>query len=223
MDSPVLILVGFIAVFLLLVVIASVLRGKQVDRQSAWAGRRNLRYIEASFEGFDRDDHGEFSWLLETAPFGEGHSRQGYDRFTGVLSGTKFDAFTYRYQTGSGDDKKSASYGVAIFELPLRLPRMGVNTRGSSFEVPDVQFESEEFNRKFSVGTDNERAAFDLFHPTAMELLIGGFNKGSWQIVENHLLWVTYSSWDCEEYDSMAHVVSRFVELIPHYMIKDLA
>ena len=115
--------------------------------------------------------------------FERGHSRRRFhtmsgsielgERQLGVVMGD------YRFTEGSGDKAKTYKLSYAIVTLPyLGTPNLVIREEGladrlkSAVGFDDIDFESEEFSRKFWVTSNDKRFAYDVVHPRMMEFLL---------------------------------------------------
>jgi hypothetical protein len=119
--------------------------------------------------------------------FRRGHSRYAYNTLFGALSieGKHFDAkmgdFVYKVTSGSGKSRSTTTYRFSylIVHLPYPgVPGLLIRPEGmfdklaSVLGFDDIDFESAEFSRKFFVGSDNKRFAYDVIDPRMIEFLL---------------------------------------------------
>jgi hypothetical protein len=87
----------------------------------------------------------------------------------------------YQYDTGSGKSRQTHHVSFACFLLPfvgtpdLLVRKEGIGDKllgGMGFD--DIDFESEEFSRRFWVKSGDKRHAYDVIHPGMMEFLLQG-------------------------------------------------
>ncbi len=146
----------------------------EVARQLGW------RFDPSRDSSWDRR-YPQFGW------FKTGHSRCAYNILTGTLTmnGNKLPGvigdYTYKVTSGSGKNQSTTTYNFSflLVELPfVGLPQIAVRREGifDSFTAllgfDDIDFESEEFSRKFHVKSSDKRFAYDLMHPRMMEFLL---------------------------------------------------
>jgi|FLOH01.1.fsa_nt_gi hypothetical protein len=107
-----------------------------------------------------------------------GHSRMGYSLLTGPWQGFRAAAFTFRYTTGSGKNQQTHHFCVALLHLEqdfeeLRIyPENMLSRFGQSFGFEDIDFESLEFSRAFTVRSRDRKFAYDFCHTGMMEFLL---------------------------------------------------
>ncbi len=128
-----------------------------------------------------RDD--SFSARFPGSPFGDGDSRKAQNVLQGEHRGRPMVAFDYSYQTHStdGEGRRQTTthrYAVCAFSLPAWLTKVelvpeGLLGRvGTALGMQDIEFESEDFNRRFRVRADNPKLAYDVLPPRTMEALL---------------------------------------------------
>ncbi|HSP38132.1 MAG TPA: hypothetical protein VLR26_10295 [Frankiaceae bacterium] len=121
----------------------------------------------------------------QTWPFGIGRLRRARHVLSGSVDGRSFLAFEYTFRQpvpgGPGGLAEAVStWSVAAVALPARMPRIAVSRTGPSGRMAavlgrqGVEFESEEFNRRFRVRSDDPRTASDVLHPGLLAALVDG-------------------------------------------------
>jgi hypothetical protein len=116
-------------------------------------------------------------------PFGRGSSRKAKHVLRGSWQGRSFIAFDYSYETSSSDAKGNRStqthrFAVCALALPAPVPGLeltGENalTRiGGALGLPDLELESEAFNRRYRVHAADPRFAYDVLHPRTIQALL---------------------------------------------------
>jgi hypothetical protein len=110
--------------------------------------------------------------------FGRGHSRKASNILCGELDGRSAVAFDYQYTTGSGKNQSTHHYQVAVLGLPivaagLRMRSETVFDRVASWVGwDDIDFESDEFSRRYHVACEDRKFAYDIFHARLIEHLL---------------------------------------------------
>lgn len=115
-------------------------------------------------------------------PYGLGHSRMATDVFTGTIGSRPAICFDYRYTTtsGSGSNRTSSTTHHAIYwlRLPkalgeLRVGREGLGSKiARAVGVHDIEFDSADFNHRFSVKADDRTFAHDVLDPQLQQWLL---------------------------------------------------
>ncbi|WP_203335833.1 DUF3137 domain-containing protein [Nocardioides limicola] len=130
-------------------------------------------------------------------------SRRNHTR--NILSGRfrdrPFTAFDYTYVTtsGSGENRSEQHHHFSVVGLGtgLRFPALEVmpagffNRIGAKVTGRDISFESEEFNRAFTITCPDRKFASDVIHPRLMEKLMRHRDldfrfEGTWLIAIHH-------------------------------------
>ncbi|MDA8746329.1 hypothetical protein N9N28_17035, partial [Rubripirellula amarantea] len=150
------------------------------EELSQLAQRRGWRFEHSHDAEWD-SRYSQFSW------FNTGHSRYAYNFLHGQLriEGRNVPSvagdYTYKVTSGTGKNRKTTTYyfSFLLVELPFRgLPQLAVRPEGffdsvtSFFGFDDIDFESEEFSRKFHVKSSDKRFAYDLLHARMMEFML---------------------------------------------------
>ena len=113
-------------------------------------------------------------------PFNVGSSRRASHLLAGSFQGHEIAAFEYRYTTGSGKNRSTTVLTVTMVSLPAYLPHLEITNEGvgakiaQAFGGQDIQFESEEFNRRWRVEAAVLKTAHDIVHPRFMEYMVAG-------------------------------------------------
>lgn len=162
-----------IGVLILVVIVYSYLRARKVRdalRQYAW-GR-----------GLDFSPRDPFDIPKRYATFSltrRGHSRRASNVVWGEVAGREVALFQYRYTTGSGKNQTTHHYVGCLWSLQVPLVDMAVRPESvfdrvaEWFGKNDIDFESEEFSRRFHVSGDDRREVYAVIDPRMMEYMLG--------------------------------------------------
>lgn len=146
--------------------------------------------------------------------------------FEGKTGDMPFMAFQYQYTTGSGKNRQTHYYMVAVCEMPIWLPQLSISTEGffdtvgKFFGGQDMQFESHEFNEKFRITGTNEKFAHDILHPQMMEWFMHVVPPGFQMRDRKIVLWRGGALREEFVLDSRA-MLRQFWELVPDYVKED--
>lgn len=118
--------------------------------------------------------------LSAHAPFGLGHSRSATDVIRGVIDGAPFVSFTYTYRTGDSSENSEVTYTamVTCVRTPPSPNMLVVTPEGAlsglkeAMGLGDLKLESEDFNRRFHIRTNNNRLAYDVLNPSTMHRML---------------------------------------------------
>lgn len=178
MDAAAPILIGILV--LAIVILSAVFSAKAAkarrDMLAAWAASKHL--------SFDPDDDpGQSAEFPQFDIFQRGSSRRAYNTMRGVvpINGRPFPikCGDYRYTVSNG--KNSSTYRISYIVLTLPFPNVpGLDIRREGLldrvagvlGFQDINFESEEFSRKFFVKCEDRRFAYLVITPKMMEFLL---------------------------------------------------
>ncbi|MGB8650355.1 MAG: hypothetical protein WCD35_06800 [Mycobacteriales bacterium] len=146
--------------------------------------RRELLQQFAASNGWSwvaRDD----SWTerFGGTPFGEGDHRQACNVLQGSFRNRPMIAFDYSYQTHSTDSQGRRSttthrYAFCSLALPAAVPKLELvpesafGRLGTALGMQDIELESEDFNRRYRVRSDNPKFAYDVLPPRTMQAML---------------------------------------------------
>ena len=131
------------------------------------------------------------------APFGLGFGQRATNVVYGKHDDRDFVAFDYTYKTrsGSGKDRRTVTHRYSVLGLSMEatLPPLAVDPENALERLVgrltdnDIEMESEDFNRAFSVGCPDRKFAFDVLHPQLMEYLLQHPHLG-WRFERDSML-----------------------------------
>jgi hypothetical protein len=166
-----LIIVGFVALFIVIGVLGYIGAMKRRQAMMALAARLGLNFYYQK----DRDIPRRYRFLDKL--------RAGRDRYAfNILSGRYQDndviAFDYHYKTGSGKDTHHYYLSFFLLSLPVSFPELiivkeGIFSKiGQALGYDDIDFESYEFSRKFCVRSKDKKFAYDVCNARMIEYLL---------------------------------------------------
>src|ERR1700682_5736688 len=147
-----------------------------------WLSARRMQAMRACAAPHGRSYMGKM-WVLGDCDFSL--FRKGYRRsWSNVLSGT-WNGVTlvyadYEFTERSGRSSQTYVFSSVVTDLGCVLPEVEVTARSMIGELAEqlgvhgLEFESEEFNRRFVVHADDQRFGFELMDARMMEVLLGG-------------------------------------------------
>ena len=185
---------------------------------------------------FSPEKHGPRS-LERFDMFDKGHSRAAYNTMRGEFEANGLpctaQAGDYRYKvtSGSGKNRRTTTYNLSYlaFRLPfpatpdLLIRREGLMDKISgAIGFDDIDFESEEFSRKFFVKSRDRRFAYDLIHPRMMEKLLD-CNPPRIDLIDGYVCLSNGTRrWSPSEFNSELRFARQFLELWPEHLAADL-
>jgi hypothetical protein len=183
-------------------------------------------YGHPDWQLIGRDDTLIARYGLTTAGFG--HTTEKVIR--GNNDGLPIEAFIHRWQTQrteSYTDSEGRSRTRTVTEnhseiitaimMPFSFPLLSVGGGGGGKKI---RFESEEFNNRFTVRTDNPKLASDVIHPRTMEFLMAvqppGFR------IEGDVTRFSVERHDTQVIGICADFAHEFFGRVPTFVWKDL-
>ena len=173
-----------------------------------------------------RDDTLIAKYGLTTAGFG--HTTEKVIR--GNNDGLPIEAFVHRWKTQRTETHTDSegrtrtrtvtenhSEIISAVRMPFSFPLLAV---GGGWGGKKVRFESEEFNDRYTVRTDNPKLASDVIHPRTMEFLMTvqppGFR------IEGSLMRFSVDKHDTQLIGFCADFAHEFFSRVPSFVWKDL-
>ncbi len=166
---------AFILLFLAFGVVVAVFSFR-ADRKRrrllrSWAKSQGLALNEATTRGWERE-------FPAFKLFERGDSRHTALHLEGTVDGRRVRCLDYRYNTGSGKNRRRHRYGVVLIDtgtpvIPLAIRREHLGDRiGDFFGQQDINFESAEFSRRFHVSSADRKWAYDVIHAGTIDYLM---------------------------------------------------
>ena len=219
MDSGfALAVVGVIALFVVIVVLAYVAAKKRREALEAFAKAKGWTYTA-------RDD--SLVRRFDGRPFGLGYGRHANNVLRGVHDARAMVAFDYQYTTSSGSGKDRTTdthhYSVVALSIGAVMPALSVSPEGMFGRMvgrltnTDIELESEDFNRAFTVRCPDRKFAFDVLHPQTMQLLLRWPDLG-WRFEGDSMLVVTDGHHSVEEVEARLGVMDAILDGIPEFV-----
>jgi hypothetical protein len=169
--------------------------------------------------------------------FRRGHSRAAYNTLVGNLNlndrvfSVKMGDFTYKITSSNGKTTTTRTYRFSylIVHLPFRaVPDLLIRPEGlfdriaGAFGFDDIDFESEEFSRRFHVKSPDKKFAYDVCHPRMMEFLLAtnppcvDIERGRCCISDGT------SRWEPEQFKATLRWIEQFYGQWPEHVVKEL-
>jgi hypothetical protein len=183
-------------------------------------------YGHPDWQLIGRDDTLIAKYDLTTAGFG--HATEKVIR--GANDGLPIEAFIHRWKTQrtetyTDSDGRTQTRTVTdnhseiltAITTPFSFPRISV---GGGWGGKKVRFESEEFNDRFTVRTDDAKFASDVIHPRTMEFLLSvqppGFR------IEGNVMRFSVDKHDTQLLGLCADFAHEFFSRVPSFVWKNL-
>ena len=223
----ILLVVGFLVVFGVVAYLSYLAKKKRQEAFRALAQRLGCRYYPDDPFGLSGRYEGNFPTLQQ------GSRRYAYNVVEGLLDGRPVHLFDHHHETYSRNSKghKTTHHHhrtFVVLEHDADLGRMEVRPEhfldkvGGFFGFDDIDFESEEFSRRFWVQSPDKRFAYDVLHPRMIEFLLA--HEPPLLEVEDGALCISDGErrWDADELRRHAAFVQRFCELWPRHLVEEL-
>jgi len=156
--------------------------------------------------------------------FGRGHSRGASNVICGEVDGRAVVAFDYRYTTGSGKNQSTHSCQALVMGLPivaagLRMRSESLFDRVASWVgYDDIDFESDEFSRRYHVACDDRRFAYDILHARLIDYLLGCGSVPDLEM-QGPLMVLFESQGDAANVRRLLAIGREIVASIPEYVL----
>lgn len=154
-----------------------------------------------------------------------GHSRVGYNLLEGDWLGFPAAAFTFRYKTGSGKNESTHHFSVALIHIEQPFPELRVHPEnilsrfGQALGFDDIDFESIEFSKAFTVRSKDRKLAYDFCHTGMMEFLLRHRNTAM-ELEGNTLALFRTSQLSAADLEPMLNHLTGIRELMPEYLFR---
>jgi hypothetical protein len=142
-----------------------------------------------------------------------------------------FTAFTYMWRTGSGDSKNSHTRQITMLRTGPVLPRTEVEPQTivaraeTAAAGGDLDIELADFNRAWSVRSQDQRVSHALLHPRMVERIMqpdlsgrGIFFENGHLAIVDHVIHVPRLA---EHTASTVEVLRELAALIPSHLAKE--
>ncbi|MEZ0326256.1 MAG: hypothetical protein ACAH95_10145 [Fimbriimonas sp.] len=190
-------------------------------------------FWEGLFTSFSDTNVGRFLTRFDGfTPFGQGHSWSLSNLLVGREDNADWYVFDYLYKTTHSTGKSTTTVphptGVIAVRLPLSLPRLTMSPEnvfskiGNFLGMDELDFELEEFNKRYFVRCNDRKIAYDLLHPRMIDFLMQCPPR-SWQIAGQYVVLTRNNYYDPEEIVELIEEVRKFISLIPKYVEQDRA
>ncbi|MEX2171972.1 MAG: hypothetical protein WD851_21810 [Pirellulales bacterium] len=176
-------------IFIFIIVAVLIAFGIYWSYQQQLRRREELTALAGQLEwSFDPDhDSSHDEQYAQFSVFQQGHSRYAFNTLRGTLNvgdaAWPAQMGDYHYQITSSNGKTTSTHTYIFSYLILDLPygstpsliirREGVFDKlAGALGFDDIDFESDEFSRRFHVKGGDKRFAYDVIHPRMMEFLL---------------------------------------------------
>lgn len=223
-----------IVLLLILAIFAAIYGSKQAQKRrdalAALAGKLGWRFDPSNHLGHD-EQFGQFRI------FRRGHGRRAYNTLTGQvqIAGRSYDGrmgdFLYKVTRSTGKSTSTRTYRFSYlllrppFPVPADLhirPEGLFDKLAGAMGFDDIDFESDEFSRRYHVKSADKRFAYDVIHPRMIEFLLAS----SGFIIELERGWCCLSDgrtrWEPGAFEQNLAWLGRFFEHWPDFLLEQL-
>ena len=185
-----LIVVGFIAIFIVILVAGFISARKRREAMFALAARLGLRFDQSK----DRSLARRYKFLDKLR---RGSHRYAYNTLSGSYQGHDIMVFDYHYQTGSGKNTHHHHFSFFIMHLTAAFPELVIGPEGVFSKIAqavgydDIDFESHEFSSKFCVRSADKKFAYDVCNAQMIEYLLS--NRDFSIEIEGNVLAISFN------------------------------
>lgn len=224
-------IVGIIGLFVVLVIVVIVMSAiaakKRREGMAALAAQRGWSYVERNDRWCD---------AFQDSPFGMGHNRKATNVLTGEFDGRPFVTFDYVYyttETSTDSEGRTTSrevshpYGISGIDMGASFPQLEVTPEGmfgrfiGRVTNRDIELESEDFNRAFTVTCPDRKFASDVLHPRMMELLMQ-WQKSAFRFDRRWILDAESGQVGLEEIVPRLERIDAIVDQVPAFVWKEV-
>ena len=158
--------------------------------------------------------------------FGHGHSKRASNVMGGERDGRSVVAFDYRYTTGSGKNQTTHHYQGAVLEMPIVAPRLRMRRESVLDRVAswvgydDIDFESDEFSRRYHVKSEDRRFAYDILHAQLIDYFLRCGTAPSMEMQGPLVLVYDSGHGNVANVQRLLTIGQEIIRSIPDYVLK---
>lgn len=157
----------------------------------------------------------------------KGYDQKAYNVISGRLGNYEIRAFDYRYTTGSGKSRQTHHMSFIAMDTDVCFQGLTIRPEGvfdriaGAFGFDDIDFESDEFSRKFHVTSQDKQFAYEVVHPRMMEFLL--LNPlWSTQLLGRTVMISNQRLLDPVHYERGIKFIQDFLGLVPDFVWQKL-
>ncbi len=221
---PFVVITIIIGLFIAFAVFSYLQTVKRREALSALASRHGWAFTSDKNRGVE-DRYAAFGCLQQ------GSGRYAYNIMTGPAGSRAVCAFDYHYETTSTDSEGRTQthnhhFSALVLETgsPLRplfiRPENFFDRIGSWFGFDDIDFESDEFSRRFCVNAEDRRWAYDVISQSTMEFLLTS-PEFSIQFAGEDVIAYRGSLFEPFEFEQALAVLAGMIDRLPKEMLRE--
>lgn len=184
-------IVGFVAIFIIVLVVGYISSLKRREAMAAVAMKLGLQFMP----GKDRYMPKRYRFLDKLR---QGSSRYAFNVLSGSYQEHEVLLFDYHYKTGSGKNTHHHYLSFFILHLQVSFPELIIGPEGIFSKIAqavgydDIDFESHEFSRKFCVRSKDKKFAYDVCNARMIEYLLSNTDLSI--EIEDKVLAISFNS-----------------------------
>jgi hypothetical protein len=214
----VLIFAAFLALAVAAVVFSYLAAKKRREAMATYAAGRGWRFEVEQPLLVDR---------FTGPPFGLGFGRRAYNVLYGAHEGRDLVSFDYEYKTQTSNGKQTTTqvhrFSVLGLSMGLHMPPLSVDPENflerfvGRLTGNDIDLESEEFNRAFTVSCPDRKFASDVLHPQMMEFLLEHRQVG-FRFEQDSMLMVARGQRTPAQIEATIQVMDGITDRVPEFV-----
>ncbi|MFO8012830.1 MAG: hypothetical protein R6X20_05925 [Phycisphaerae bacterium] len=211
---------GAFAAVAAFIIIYSIIQGRQRRRTMALLAQK------LGFAFYPKDPWNLPMWYTRLDLFNHGRSKRATNVMSGEVDGRTVVAFDYRYTTGSGKNSHTHHHQAVVFLLPIDAPAVRLRPESVFDRVAswvgwdDIDFESDEFSRRYHVASEDRRFAYDLFHARLIDYLLRCGTAPHMETNGVFLLLYDKGHGEVQNFERLIMIGQTVVNMIPDYVLK---
>lgn len=199
---------------------------KRTTELEAFAARMGLSFSP-------RKDSSADERFARFGLFKRGHSRKAWNIMRGTVTLGEYDVEVesgdFRYTVGTGKDQRTYKFSYLVGSNPIgACPETIVRKEGVFDQLKgvlgfdDIDFESDEFSRRYHVSSDEKRFAYDLIDQRMMEFLMAT-SPPAFEL-DGHLICVSdgKARWQAEDLQRWFDWLGGFLEHWPNHVVRSI-
>jgi hypothetical protein len=217
-SGVVLLFAAFLALAVVVVVLSYLAAKKRREELASYAAARGWRFEAEQPLLVDR---------FTGPPFGLGFGRRAYNVLFGSHDGRDLVSFDYEYKTQTSDGKQTTThvhvFSVLGLSMGVLMPPLSVDPENfldrfvGRLTGNDIDLESDEFNRAFTVSCTDRKFASDVLHPQLMELLLQHRELG-WRFEQDSMLVIARGRRTPAQIEATISVMDAITDLVPEFV-----
>ncbi len=217
-SGVVLIFAAFLALAVVVVYLSYLAAKKRREAMATYAAARGWRFEVEQPLLVDR---------FSGPPFGMGFGRRAYNVLYGTHEGRDLVSFDYEYKTQTSNGKQTTThvhrFSVLGLSMGVHMPPLSVDPENfldrfvGRLTGNDIDLESEDFNRAFTVSCPDRKFASDVLHPQMMEFLLQHRQVG-WRFEQDSMLMVAQGQRTPAQIDATIQVMDDITDRVPEFV-----